>query len=426
MTVNTLLISANTETFNMPAPPMGLGLVAAAAMRAGHRVRFLDLMGEAAPEAALADAIAADPPQAIGISIRNVDDQDSAGPRFLLEAARPLVALCKRLSPAPVVLGGAGYSMFPESALAYLGADMGVQGEGESVFLDILARMEAKAGYAGIPGLYVRRAGRRTPRAYLPRLDDWPYPDPALFDPARFGDPAFWLPFQTRRGCPFACTYCSTRTIEGRRIRARSPEAVVRELARWREAGLRRVFFVDNTFNLPPRYAETLCNLLEAARLGLSWRAIVSPCRCEEPLVQAMARAGCAEVSLGFESGSDRVLSGLGKPFSRADVSRSARMLGRAGIRRTGFLLLGGPDETRESVLESLEFVDSLGLEAMKLTVGIRIYPDTRLASQARAEGVIAPADDLLLPRFYIRGKMEAWLRETVAHWAAQRPHWRT
>lgn len=90
-----------------------------------------------------------------------------------------------------------------------------------------------------------------------------------------------------------------------------------------------------------------------------------------------------------------------------------------------GFLLLGGPDETRESVLESLRFVDSLKLEAVKLTVGIRVYPYTRLAEQARREGLVEGGDDLLQPRFYLRPGLEQWLRQTVAEWCADRPHWR-
>ena len=423
--MNVLLVSANTETLNMPILPMGLGLVAAAAKQAGHKVRFLDLMAETEPEAALTDVISLVRPEAIGVSIRNIDDQVSAAPHFLLETARSVVATCKRLSKAPTILGGAGYSMFPESALEYLGADMGIQGEGEAAFVALLARIEAKANVSDVPGLYLPRKGCRTPPNFHQRLDDWPFPNPAIFAVKRFQDPACYLPFQARRGCALRCTYCATETIEGSRIRKRSPEAVVvKELARWQAAGFTRIFFVDNTFNLPPDYARELCVQLAKADLGLTWRAIFYPGRTEESLVRDMARAGCTEVSLGFESGNARVLAGMGKHFKVSEVRRTARLLGDAGIRRMGFLLLGGPDETRESVLESLQFADTLNLEALKITVGIRIYPKTRLASRARAEGLIDTADNLLRPRFYIRHGMEDWLRETVAQWIAERPNW--
>lgn len=138
-----------------------------------------------------------------------------------------------------------------------------------------------------------------------------------------------------------------------------------------------------------------------------------------------MAQAGCTEVSLGFESGHPQVLNWIGKHFDPEDVRRTSQMLGDAGIRRMGFLLLGGPKETKETAMESLRFAESLNLEAMKVTVGIRIYPYTRLADEARADGMIGSADDLLRPRFYIRRGLERWLRETVDDWTANRPTWR-
>jgi radical SAM superfamily enzyme YgiQ (UPF0313 family) len=198
----------------------------------------------------------------------------------------------------------------------------------------------------------------------------------------------------------------------------------VAELTRWRRAGIKQVYFVDNIFNLPPAYARELCDRIAEADLGLSWRAIFYPGRTDPELIQAMARAGCSEVSLGFESGSPQVLAWIGKRFNLDDVRQTSRMLGDAGIRRIGFLLLGGPNETRETVLESLRFADSLELELMKLTVGFRIYPETRLADDARKEGIIDATDNLLHPRFYIRPGLESWLRKTVKEWAAARPNW--
>ncbi len=419
-----LLVSANTETLSMPTLPMGLGFVAAAAEKAGHQVRFLDLMVEDDPDAALARAIAESSPEAIGVSVRNVDDQESDEPRFLLEAARFVVSQCKALSDVPVIVGGAGYSMYPEYALEFLGADMGIQGEGEGPFVALLEKLGSNGDPSDVPGLYLRNKGCRTPRTFAPRLDEWPFPDPTIFNLSKLQDPVYYLPFQTRRGCPLGCSYCSTGLVEGTRIRKRDIDTVVAELTRWRRAGIKQVYFVDNIFNLPPAYARELCDRIAEADLGLSWRAIFYPGRTDPELIQAMARAGCSEVSLGFESGSPQVLAWIGKRFNLDDVRQTSRMLGDAGIRRIGFLLLGGPNETRETVLESLRFADSLEVELMKLTVGFRIYPETRLADDARKEGIIDVTDNLLHPRFYIRPGLESWLRKTVKEWAAARPNW--
>ena len=128
-----------------------------------------------------------------------------------------------------------------------------------------------------------------------------------------------------------------------------------------------------------------------------------------------MARAGCREVSLGFESGSDCVLTRFHKRFKAEEVRRVTQMFREAGIVRNGFLLIGGPGETPETVNESLTFADSLDLDSLKITTGIRIYPETELAAIAVAEGIITPEDDLLAPKFYLTPHLEAWLPEKIA-----------
>jgi hypothetical protein len=87
-------------------------------------------------------------------------------------------------------------------------------------------------------------------------------------------------------------------------------------------------------------------------------------------------------------------------------------------------LLFGSPGETRESVEESLVFADSLGLETMKITLGVRIYPDTALARIAVDEGMISSQDDLFSPRFYLAKGFEDWLPKTLKKWTTTRPHW--
>jgi len=421
-----LLISANREEINMLTWPVGLACVAAATQKAGHDVNLLDLIEANDPAVSLKQAVREFNPDVIGISVRNIDDQSMEESQFLLKEVKEVIAACRALSKAPIVLGGAGYSIFPESSLEYLGADLGIQGEGEEAFPALLKRIEEGRDFTGAPGLYVSRAGPRGERAFAKELDELPLPDIHLLSAARHRDKEFWLPVQTRRGCPMNCSYCSTAVIEGCAIRKRSPEAVIKWLGECAAAGFRRFYFVDNTFNLPPSYARTLCSKLVEANLDIAWRCILYPVKIDEELIRLMAKAGCVEVSLGFESGHELILHGMNKHFKPEDVRHTSEFLGKYGIRRMGFLLLGGPGETKESAQESLAFADSLNLEAMKVSVGIRIYPYTALADAALKEGVIAPDDDLLMPRFYVAEGLEGWLREIVKKWSASRPHWMT
>jgi radical SAM superfamily enzyme YgiQ (UPF0313 family) len=142
-------------------------------------------------------------------------------------------------------------------------------------------------------------------------------------------------------------------------------------------------------------------------------------------MVGLMARAGCEQVSIGFESGSGRMLKNMNKRFVPAKVRQISERLFEHGIKQMGFLLLGSPGETRESVEESLAFADSLQLDSLKITVGVRIYPHTHLAKMAVGDGIISSHDDLLFPRFYLTRGLEDWLPEAVKNWVTSRPHWR-
>ena len=123
-----LIISANREEINMRTWPLGAACVAAAAEQSGHDVEFLDLMQVQDPQAAASKIIQEFQPQVIGHSVRNVDDQSMADTKFFLGEVKELALLLKRLANVPIVLGGAGYSIFPSAILEYLGADMGIQG----------------------------------------------------------------------------------------------------------------------------------------------------------------------------------------------------------------------------------------------------------------------------------------------------------
>jgi radical SAM superfamily enzyme YgiQ (UPF0313 family) len=148
--------------------PLGLHYAAAAAQDKGHDVLMLDLMFHADFRLTIPETIKSFRPDVIGISIRNTDDQVMHGARFLLDDIKSVVLYCRSHSDAPIVLGGAGYSIFPEAVLAYLEADAGIQGEGESVFPQLLERLERRNDLAGLPGLYLK--GRSLQGDRIPRV----------------------------------------------------------------------------------------------------------------------------------------------------------------------------------------------------------------------------------------------------------------
>lgn len=419
-----LLISANTETINMPVLPLGMASVAAAAEQGGHNVSLLNLLESLDISADIRDAIQQGQPDIVGISVRNIDDQSMDDPRFFLDPVRQIVHECRINTGVPVVLGGAGYSIFPLEVLEYTGADYGIQGEGEDAFCGLLECIAARRDPATVAGVHTRGSGRENPPRSDGHLDAFPLPLPSVhIDIPMHPEEALWFPYQTRRGCPMECSYCSTPLIEGARLRFRKTDAIVDNIRRFAEKGVRRFYFVDNIFNIPESYAKDLCNAIIAADLSIRWRCIVYPTRISDSLAAAMARAGCEQVAFGYESGSPEVLSRLGKQFSPDEVALASHTLRRHSIGQMGFLLLGGPGETYETVKETLAFSDSLPLDALKITTGIRIYPRTPLAAEALREGLLTETDNLIMPRFYLRPEMAEWLPAYMEDWASERPH---
>ncbi len=418
-----LLISANTEEFSMPTMPLGLACVAEAARRAGHAVTMLDLRVGMDAGIELRKTLTDVQPHCIGISVRNIDDQYMESPRFLVEKVKDVVAVCRKQSRAPIVLGGAGYSIFPESVLNYLDADLGIAGEGEIAFPALLSRLEKGADLSGLPGLYVRGCGAKQAKKNFTSLNELSLPSPDLLSASAAKQEDLWIPVQTRRGCSLSCSYCSTPVIEGAILRKRSPELVADWLEKWVKAGYENFFFVDNTFNLPIDYAKEICRQIIERRLVVRAHCIIYPRDIDKELVELMTLAGCRQVSLGFESGSEKILKNLNKGFSVEDIRTASDMFAGQGIERMGFLLLGGPGETRETVEESLNFAESLQLNSLRLTAGIRIYPNTPLAGVAEKEGMPTSEDALFLPRFYLSQGLEGWLLERLKTWKTSRPY---
>ncbi|MBT4269351.1 MAG: B12-binding domain-containing radical SAM protein, partial [Deltaproteobacteria bacterium] len=149
-----LLIYVVTENINFPVLPLGMACVAESARHAGHEVHQISLSPNDHHEF-LEVAIETFQPDVIGISLRNIDDQKRIGTTVLLDPVKEVIEYCKAMADVPIVLGGAGFSIFPQSALQYLEADAGLVGEGELTFLMLLDQLKEKGSLSDIPGLYL-------------------------------------------------------------------------------------------------------------------------------------------------------------------------------------------------------------------------------------------------------------------------------
>ncbi len=410
-----LLVSTNRERAPQPVVPNGLACVASALDAAGHQVTVSDLCFARDPAGALRRAVRETRPDVIGVSVRNIDNSDRMALRhYTPEAAEMLRTLREAAPSATVIAGGAAFGVAPDALFDELGVDYAVAGDGERATVSLLEDLAAGRSPGAIPGV-VRRDGGCTvfaPPGEAADLDALPTAQlNRWLDLRAYERRGATVPIQTKRGCVYKCVYCTYRNVEGWGYRLRDPELVADEMATLhREAGITHFDFVDSTFNSPPRHALSVCEAI--ARRGLDLHLDTTnftPAAAFPDLLAGMHAAGFRTLGITAESASDAVLERLEKGFDAAQVRVAADRVERVGIRTLWIFLVGGPGETPATLEETLAFAAwRLGRgDAVYLTAGLRIYPGTTLQRIAVAEGVIAPDDPLLVPRFYFSPDLE-------------------
>jgi radical SAM superfamily enzyme YgiQ (UPF0313 family) len=395
--VRLLLINTNRAREPFPVPPLGLACLAAAARRAGHQVRLLDLaFGEWRRR--LSAALAGFRPEAVGLGVRNIDTALREHYRSYLPEVREVARLVRR-PHYPLILGGSGFSIFPRLLLGCLGGDYGLTGEAEESLPLLLERLAAGRDPSDVPGLVWRAGGTTRMNPPTPCQDLAALPEPAhgLIDYAAYEAEAGFAAVQTKRGCPAGCIYCNYPLLEGRRVRLRPAEAVAEELAGLERTGVRHVFFADAVFNLPTNHAAALCEEMLRRGLRLRWMAYANPKGLDPALARLFARSGCLGLELGIDSASDRMLAALGKGFTQAEVVRASAALSAAAVPQALYCLLGGPGESEATGRESLSVIARhTRPEFVAVNVGLRVFPGTPLADQ------LGWRDGGLSPRFYV------------------------
>jgi radical SAM superfamily enzyme YgiQ (UPF0313 family) len=424
-----LLVYSNQTHDLLPAPPIGLSYVASAAQRAGHAVHFLDLLISANPLEDMRNAVRRFQPQVVGFSVRNIDNVVHQRLTRHLGALGKMIALVRQECNAPVILGGPAISVLGPAALEHLDADFAVIGEGEVTFPLLLQAIEQGADYRRLAGVCYRRDGKihSTPMARLPQFAasgmqqwiDWPAYE-------RKG--GTWA-LQTKRGCPLSCNYCAYPSIEGRNMRRRTPQEVADEIEHvLASVGPRTFEFVDSTFNLPASHAMAICEEIIRRNLKVNLTAMgVNPLNTSKELFALMKRAGFNSMMITPEAANDSMLRNLRKGFTMEHVRRTAQLARESGIRSTWFFMLGGPGETRDTVEETIAFVErelSGGRCLSIFMTGIRILPGTDLARSAIAAGYLQADVDLAQPVFYFSPQVsEHWMLDRINRAVATHPN---
>ncbi len=419
--MNILIISTNRSVAPVPVIPIGACMIAEAAERAGHTARVLDLLFFQDPADAVASELKKAQYDLIGLSVRNIDNNDMLEPEFYISDLPPLIRAIRRYSDAPVILGGAAVALMPEEILRETGITSAVISDGEVTFPRLLERMAGQNPYTELPGMAVLEEGTCRVNPPVSRFPDaCSSPDyNRWLNMAAYSSHLATAPLQTKLGCQFQCVYCTYRRIEGESCRPFDPESVASAAASLVSSGLRDIEFVDSVFNVPYEHALCVCKALTRVPSHARFQSMdLNPVHFDDELLTAMERAGFVGMGMTVESASDQVLRGLRKGFTARDVQRTAEIVKRHRLPCIWIFMFGGPGETRETVKETLRFAEEhIGPQDVAVfNIGIRIYPGTELESIARNQGVLTiPPDEMLAPVFYVSPEVDAaFMRQEV------------
>lgn len=278
-----------------------------------------------------------------------------------------IVNVLKRLRPdITVVLGGPQASVVDVATLgAFPAVDFVVRGEAESTFPWLLEQLVHGGDPGEVPGITYRRDGRVTRNANAPPiadLDALPFPAFHLYPRV---DQCRYLPLELGRGCPFACSFCSTNDFFRRNFRLKSPARMLADMTRVNTTyGIDNFDLVHDMFTVDRRKVMAFCRAILDSGDRFFWGCSARTDCIDEELIRLMHRAGCRGIFFGIESGSPTLQKVIKK---RLDLDESRRMIacstGR-GIKTAVSLITGFPEETMADYRDTVDFfMDSLRLD---------------------------------------------------------------
>lgn len=403
-----LLIQSSTGSEYAVYP---LGLSSIAACMRGHVVKLFDLNTAGDPAKELVRFILQFKPDLIGISLRNIDNQDRMHfQNYYRKYFQTEIRLIKETAPdVPLVTGGSGFSLFPgEIMLENPEIDYGVVLEAEESFPELLQNLHAPWSVKGVlyrDGGTVKHTGYRA----LPEFSALPTPRRDVIDFRHYRHPDS-IGVQSKRGCSQKCSYCTYPFLGGSRIRSREPKKVVDEIEELSlRYGISSFFFADTVFNIPIQQATEICKEILRRRLRVKWGAYMDLKYADQAFLLLAHQAGCFRFMFSPDGYSNGALRGLNKPLTQAEIDAHIHMLFQQkqlkGTNAVYHFLINSPGETLGGFLQTLGKCLWLKYILKKSKRGdvcigwIRIEPATEVFNLAIKQGSLRP-DKSLLPKF--------------------------
>ncbi|MBS1933583.1 MAG: B12-binding domain-containing radical SAM protein, partial [Bacteroidetes bacterium] len=377
----------------LPYPPLGT-LYAAALMREnGYHVSLADSMFADGPNEIIA-AVEKNIPEFFVLYDDGFNYLTKMCLTNMREAAFKIIRHAKEKGCIVIVSSSDSIDHYQE----YLeqGADFILLGEAEITLLELInAISKNESSHLHIPGIVFLQDGaviKTVRRNVLKDLDSLPLPAWDLIDIEPYRNSwiknagYFSINLATTRGCPFKCNWCA-KPIYGNRYNSRSPENVVQEIKLLKEKfQFGHIWFCDDVFGLKPGWVRDFANCLEKENLEIKFKI---QCRADlllqENFISDLARAGCENIWMGAESGSQKILDAMDKGTTVEQIYISAQLLKKYNIKPSFFIQFGYPGETKEDIKKTIGMINDL----LPYEIGISVsypLPGTAFFENVKAE----------------------------------------
>jgi len=321
--------------------------------------------------------------------------------------ALEVAARVKKRANAIVVMGGSHASAAPESLLASPHVDYVIRGEGEKPFVEFLGAIQNQQCVEAIPNLAYKRNGAFVfnPLQNNFAIDDLPIPDLSDLSPINYALAGNAMTFMiTSRSCPHKCSFCSVHTTFGTSYRRRSLENVLQEIELRYQQGYRVIDFEDDNLTYYKQTFKELCRRLIirfpnreiefVAMNGISYLSL------DDELLELMFQAGFTSLNLALVSSDKTVRETTKRPHTLEAYVKVVNKAHRLGFRIVSYQILGLPNESLDSMIQTLAF-------NARLPVLLGASPFYRTPNSPIARGLeLSEAD-------YVRARLTALAIET-------------
>jgi len=378
-----------------PYPPLGTLYAAATLRNSGISVAVFDTMLND-PGKEFEAALAQHRPALVVVYEDNFNFLSKMCLTRMREVAFEILAASQKAG-ATVLVNGSDASDHAEDYLRN-GFRCVLLGEAEFTLLETVRELlrNKRAALGGIDGLaYLSPATgkvvRTAKRSQVRQLDTLPFPARDLINTGQYRDTwksahgYFSLNIVASRGCPYRCNWCA-KPIYGDTFSVRSPRSVAEEMRQLKyEYGAEHLWFADDIFGLQAKWVLEFADAVETLNAAVPFKMQSRVDLMTPATTAALRRAGCAEVWMGVESGSQKILNAMEKGIRVEQVVKARSNLREDGIRACYFLQFGYPSETWEDIQSTIDLVRDTRPDDIGVSVAYPL-PGTKFFKQVRAQ----------------------------------------